>query len=285
MKAKWITTLISLSVLVGCGVAQPEVTPQQPLNVQHLRHGMKARLAALDLNDEQKAKIKAIVRKYACDETSPDHAKKQALKAILVKADFDADAFTTAYQDLLDNRENRVARRVAMIAEMRDVLTDEQRAKMAKHMRHKAEKTGHHHKKHHGKLAKLSKHLNLTDAQKDAFKKVKEALKEGREARQARRAARHQAMAAFAETGDQAALTTALLAIKPNVPVAAIANALGSLDLEQRQKLVAMKEAKKAKWCAKDAAAVLGEDKLTKDDTPTKPETKDTDSDDADDQD
>lgn len=269
MKRKWLVTLASLSFLVGCGVVQPPVTPERPLVTQHMsgKQGKMAKVAeTLGLSDTQRADFKAIVRKYFCDTNTTDHARKEAIKTLFLQPDFDAEAFAKAYQDMLSDRSERVGRRVAMLAEMRNQLTDEQRAKAIDMLTKKTAKAYHHDGHRHGRLMeKLTKRLNLTDEQKDAFQDLKDAMTEGRDARKANRAARHQAMASFIETGDTAALTDALLAIKPVVPVVAIANAMDSLTLDQRQKLVNMKEAKMAKWCGKDTLeekSVVGETKV-----------------------
>lgn len=269
MKRKWLVTLASLSLLVGCGVAQPPVSPERPLVTQHMsgKHGKMAKVAAtLGLSDTQRAEFKAIVRKYLCDTSTTDHARKEAIKSLFLQPDFDAEAFANAYQDMLSDRSERVGRRVAMLAELRNQLTDEQRAKAIDMLMKKTSKAYHHDDHHHGRLmAKLTERLNLNDEQKEAFSELKDALAEGRDARKANRAARHKAMASFIETGDTAALTNALLAIQPVVPVEAIANAMESLTLDQRQKLVAMKEAKMAKWCGKETleeTPVAGETKV-----------------------
>lgn len=191
----------------------------------------------VDLTDEQKASVKAIMEKYkpappeAPQDREAHKAQREALQALLKAENFDAAAFKTALAALTPPSA-RPKPDPAMFVELRAVLTDAQReaaiAKL-KAMPEPPAKT-----RQPGKHAdKLAEKLKLTDAQKAKFTALHEAMQAQRPAHDP--AARKAAMIAFLETGDAAGLMPP--AAPPAPPVDAIVDFVGSLDATQRATL------------------------------------------------
>jgi protein CpxP len=247
MKRRLLATLIGLGMLAGCGKAGPiapmAAPPQQQqtadsFSLQHRDKGHRM-FAELKLTDAQKQKIKKIMAE-ARSERKED---REALKELITAKTVDKEALSAAIQDKMANYGDKVDRKVSMLADIRAVLTPEQRDKAAELLRERATKAkshGERHKKIRAKMSRIADKLEMTDDQRAKFKAVLDAYDAGSDARHERWAAKKEAMAAFAESGDEAALRAALMAARPEIPVAAIVDAMASLDQDQRQKLMKM---------------------------------------------
>jgi len=261
MKRRLFATLTGLALMAGCGVAAPggqqgaPVAPTaQSLTIQHMHHGMGRAFADLDLTDKQREAIKAIRKEYRCGATKTEAA--EAVKAALLAPTVDKAALAAAITAKVADRGTKVDRKVTMLGAIRDVLTEEQRAKFGAKMTKagddgKDSKDGRRQGRMARKFDRMVKDLNLTDEQRQAFMAVRDAFKANREAMKANAATAHEAVATFMKDGDAAALRTALMGIKPNLPITEMVNAAASLDQEQRQKLVDKMAKHHAKRCDK----------------------------------
>ncbi|MBC7545850.1 MAG: Spy/CpxP family protein refolding chaperone [Candidatus Sericytochromatia bacterium] len=273
MGTKGIAILVGLGILAGCGVTTPVVPTGPPagqsastLTVQHW--GAKRDVMShVGLNADQKKAIRAIVAKYKkakCAESEATGAIQQAM----LTPEVDRDHLSAAIADKVADRSEKINAKVAMLTEIRDVLTPEQRSKIAEGKGKK--QSMHDGRRHHGKqhMAKLIKELNLTETQQKAFNDVRDAFKANKDSYRAAKAAKRKAIGEFMVSGDAAALKAAMMAIPMNVPVAEMVNAAASLDLSQRQKFVDHMEAQRAKTCKPmdkpkgEAMAERGDDSL-----------------------
>lgn len=193
----------------------------------------------VELTDEQKAAVKAIMEKYkpAKPEAPVDReaykAQREGLVTLLNAETFDAAAFKAALAGLKPPV-SRPQPDAAMFVELRAVLTDEQRATAIAKLKEMPEPpakvdapTSH--------ADKMAEKLKLTEEQKAKFTTLHEALQGQRPAFDP--AARKAALIAFLETGDAAGLMPP--AERPAPPVDAIVDFVSSLDATQRAALAA----------------------------------------------
>lgn len=258
MVTKGIAILLGLGLLAGCGVATPvaqspatTVPAASTLSIQKAGSKFDQLKAKLDLSTAQKQAIKQILTKFKqakCDKVDA----KGVIQEAMLAPEIDRDQLSAAIIEKISNRSDKIDAGVAVLTEIRNVLTPEQRAQFAdmKDMKQSLHHGGHH---HHGqdRMKRLTKELNLTEAQQAAFQKVGDAFKANKDAYRAAKAAKFQAICGFMVSGDADALKSALTAIPMQVPVAEMVDAAASLDQSQRQKLVDRMDARRAKWCAK----------------------------------
>jgi Spy/CpxP family protein refolding chaperone len=196
----------------------------------------------LGLTDAQKAQMKAIALKYR-PAAKPDFKAQQAqLKALLSASTVDGPAlkaFLLARQDELMGKADT---RVAMMGEMRGVLTDAQRAQLVTQLNAPAKE---HKARFEGLKTQIRDRLlgdmNLTADQKaklDALQAKMESLRTSG-AGQAHKAA----FARFVQDGDQAALKASMANAGAMMPVDEVVAVATSLDKTQRDKLIAKFEA------------------------------------------
>lgn len=252
MTRKWLATLAGLTILSGCGVAGmagrdvgPFSIQDQPRPTRGLMPPMLAR--KLELSPQQQDAIAAIAKKYRPEAGSEAKARRAELKAVLLAPTVDADKLTALLQSRTTDRQAMIDRTVTMLAEMRAVLTPEQQAKMASFQPghrgqgpggrgHGAQRDGKRNMGFHP-LERMTKGLDLTDAQKQAIDELKTAFAAQRESRKATLVDRRKAFADFAASGDQAALKAALGSVQRELPVAAIVKVATSLSQAQRQQI------------------------------------------------
>jgi Spy/CpxP family protein refolding chaperone len=244
VKRRLLATLIGLGMLAGCGKAMPVANqvgaPPQTAESFSVQHGGRtARMfAGLNLTAEQKQQIKDIIVQAHKDRK----ADKGALKELITAKTVDRDALTAAIEAKLAKHDEMIDRKVKTVSAIREVLTPTQRQTFAKNLtsKGKAKSAEDRQKRYRAKLDRIADRLKMTDVQKAKFEAVLDAYATGSEARHERWAAKKAAMAEFMVSGDEAALKTALQAGKPDVPVAAIVDAVASLDQGQRQRMMAM---------------------------------------------
>lgn len=205
-------------------------------------------LLGVELTAEQKTALKAIAEKYMpADAAKPDRAameakraeaeaKHAALKAALTAETFDAAALTAALTPAAADAPAKPAIDPAMLGEVRALLTEEQRATAIAKLKEAVasparEKSADAKKADFG--AKLAEKLALTDDQKAKLAAVDAARAAAKPDHDP--AQRHAAMITFLETGDAAGLTAEHA--RPQPPVDAIVDFVGSLDATQRAKL------------------------------------------------
>lgn len=244
MTRRLLATLIGVGMLAGCGKAVPvgsttgRPSTADTLSIQN--HCGKCRLlAGLELTDKQKRQLKAIVSKarQAGRAERGDHTKLQEL---ITAKTVDRDALTAAIEAKLARHGAKIDRKVDMLSAVREVLTPEQRQKLADNLTNKGQSLADRYARIRAKMAKIADKLQMTDEQKAKFDAVIDAYADGAEARRQRHQAMKQAVAEFMTSGDADSLREALTAAKPEIPVAAIVDAIASLDQDQRQQLMAM---------------------------------------------
>ena len=244
MKRRLLATLIGLGVLAGCGPAGPgsplsQQAPPTATSFALEAHGHRGRMfEGLKLTEAQKGKIKAIIAKARAGRQDD----KQAVLRLIGARELDKAALIEAIEAKLASHDDKVERKVAMAVAIRDVLTEEQREAMAAKLSAPRDPAAAEARKarHQARMAKIAAKLKMTDGQKAKFEAVLDAYAAGSDARKARWASVKAAMAAFATTGDADALKAALLAAKPEIPVAAIVDALASLDARQRRMMLVL---------------------------------------------
>jgi Spy/CpxP family protein refolding chaperone len=192
----------------------------------------------LDLTEAQKGKIKAIFAKARAGRRD----EKQAMLRLIGARELDKAALTEAIEAKLADHDQKVERKVAMAVAVRDVLTESQREAIAAKLAAPRDPAAAAARKarQQARMAKIAEKLKMTEAQKAKFDAVLDAYAAGSEARRERWASVKAAMAAFATAGDADALKAALLAARPEIPVAAIVDALASLDVRQRRMMLAL---------------------------------------------
>lgn len=250
MTRKWLATLASLTILSGCGTAGMAGRDVGPFGIQdqpQATPGLMPPVLArkLALSSQQQEAIAAITKKYRPEAGSEAKARRAELKAVLLAPTVDADKLTALLQSRTTDRQAMIDRTVSMLAEMRAVLTPEQQAKMASFQSgHRGQGGKDRGAKRDGKrgmgfhpLERMTKGLDLTDAQKQAIDDLKTAFAAQRESRKEMLVDRRKAFADFAASGDQAALKAALGSVQRELPVAAIVKVATSLSQEQRQQI------------------------------------------------
>lgn len=238
-----VAALAAVVVLAaGCGAVMQQV-PQDPTDVLGFRaldggapapfHGPLAR--QLGLTADQQAQIKAILAQHRPPQPGQHLAE---LKALLTAETVDQAALKAWVEARKAQFQSHQSERLAVAGELRAVLTDDQRAKLLAQLA-KDPPAGHPHLE--AFKARMRQHLvgdlGLTagqQAQLDALHTQLEALRDP-----ARGKAMREAIAAFVQSGDQAALGAAMQGqLDGRFPVDAVIAFAASLDQGQRTKLV-----------------------------------------------
>jgi Spy/CpxP family protein refolding chaperone len=200
--------------------------------------GMHRLMKDLDLSDAQRSAIRDILK---ADRQKPDGSARQAMKdlrASLLAPSIDAAQLESQLQAMQAKRADRLDRFVSQAGKIRDVLTPAQREKFASLQAPKAHRGSRFAGKGgHKAIDRMLTGLTLTDQQQQAVASLKAAMEKQRGARSGMREQKQQAMAAFARSGDGAALKQALSASAPQLPIHEIAQLAASLDQSQRQQI------------------------------------------------
>lgn len=250
-----VVIVLAMGVLVGCGQVPALSTAvsamRDPGEFGRQRapklDGPLGLLSVADLSEAQKAQLKAIAEKHKPQKPALGGAE---LEALLAADPLDAAALRSAL-------EARVAPPAeapfAALAEARAVLTEAQRAELVAKLKAQPSPAPHHEARHpatpappaeapQARLDRLAEKLGLDPAQKAAFATFQAQLEAARPAPTPRPDfARHRdAMVAFIETGD----TAALEALHPKAeraafPVDAFIALAQSLRPDQRKLLLA----------------------------------------------
>jgi Spy/CpxP family protein refolding chaperone len=211
---------ISAAMLSGCGAAMQRVQANdQVLTAPQAAHGHRGMLADLDLTADQKTQLKAIMQKAHTSAGAPDRTARQRFHQLWSAPTVDGAALKALLEEQLAAGAKARDARVATLVEARNVLTAEQREKIAAAIEARTAKAG--------QRPQRPQHPSSLSA--DTQAKL-EALMEKRRAGGNRMAA----FAAFARTGDAAALTAALSAPDLSDDLVALAT---SLSQEERTKL------------------------------------------------
>lgn len=254
----------SLVALVGCGKAMgvggasPDAASfysahgfgpggDGPMGF-HSRHGL---IRKLGLTAEQQERLKAIAQAYRTEAQSAGMqstetpaagtphadwmAKRDELKALLLAEALDTAALKAFIEQAADAHAQRIPRLTAMLAEMREVLTEPQREQLATALAERRPSRHFEGMRRH-MAARFFADLGLTTEQQAAFDALKAKLEAMRE-----QGAHREAMIAFTRTGDRQALAAAL-SKRPDLPVDEALAFLASLDRSQRQTLVSKLE-------------------------------------------
>jgi Spy/CpxP family protein refolding chaperone len=242
---KWVALAATVALMAGCGAIMHQAAAGDPTEVLGFRtleagdaapfHGPFAR--KLGLTAAQQDQIKAILEKHRPPQAQREQ-KLAELKALLLAPSVDQEAVKAWAAARKADFQAHQADRLAAAGELRAVLTDDQRTQLQALL---AEDPPPFQQHLEGLKARLRQHmvgdLGLTAAQQtalDALHAKLEALHDP-----ARRKAVHQAIAAFVQSGDQAALGAAMKAqFDGRLPVDDMIAFAASLDQAQRARLV-----------------------------------------------
>jgi Spy/CpxP family protein refolding chaperone len=216
---------IGASMLTGCGATMARVqsndqvmtTPQAA--GAHGRHRGAGVLADLNLTADQKAQLKAIMQKARTSAGAPDRTLRQRFHALWTAPTVDGAALKALLEERAATGAKARDARVAALVEARNVLTAEQREKIAAAIEARGAKATQR-PQHSPRPSSLSA---------DTQAKLK-ALVEKRRAGGSQLAA----FAAFARTGDAEALKAAMTPVDLSDDLVALAT---SLSQEERTKL------------------------------------------------
>lgn len=246
-----LLTAASAVVLAACSHGQPGAWPDasalsaNPYTV--LAQGGPSVLLPvltkhLDLSADQQAALKAIAEKHHA-QANPESkkARRTELKTLLLARQVDAAALRAFFDSHRAELEAKRDTHLAMLKELRAVLTDAQREKLAVQLEggHRGAKPGWLVDHFRGMMRdRLFGDLNLTASQRQAIDGAHASLEAAHrsEAMQGHK----RAFAAFLRSGD----TAELAAHKPPAPpVEAIVQVATALDQAQREKLLVKLEA------------------------------------------
>lgn len=245
---------MSIGVLTACTKAPMTAPPAQipyvsldkvdELQAEHLM-AMKKIAQKLNITKEQKAQFKQIFQNYRAKlKTADKEAKIQELKNIVLAENVDATALSNFMNARHAEMKDKTSTIVDLMADLRGVLTDEQRALVINYLNEDMEKLS---KDHHQKMEKFFLgDLTLTTEQQTAFNALKDKVK----AIHARKIeVMKPAMATFVQTGDKAALLDKIQDLQEELqpPITEAVDFVSSLTLEQRQAIIAKMEALKNK--------------------------------------
>jgi Spy/CpxP family protein refolding chaperone len=162
----------------------------------------------------------------------------QDLRTQLLAPSIDPAALEASLQAFHAKRGDHMDRVIGIASRIREVLTPEQREKAAS----QPAPGGRWREKLAGRFAgrpldRLLQGVTLTETQQQAADALKTAFTQQIGAQGNRRDAVHQAMAAFARSGDAAALKQAMATNAPTLPFKEIASFAASLEQAQRQQI------------------------------------------------
>lgn len=228
-------------LIAGCGV--------QPTNSMGVKNDESQTSAVvperhrdvLGLTQQQKDQLKAIFEEQGKELMATLKAGHQKIFRQLSADEVDEAQLASAIDAHKQEVRTALPALVGMFADMRDVLTVEQRAKLVEKMEKKMEKRAERAKLGSGKAQRL------TAEQEELFSAL--GSREGH-------MAVHQAFIAFLRTGDQDVLQTTILTAIDQMPDSAtMAAKLAGLTKEQREKLVAMGERRERRMARQDMQA------------------------------
>ncbi|MDB5100458.1 MAG: hypothetical protein JWM80_4879 [Cyanobacteria bacterium RYN_339] len=246
-RIKWVALAVAAVAMAGCGAVMQQAAAESTdvLGFRAMQggnpgfgggpfHGQIAR--QLGLTSAQKDQIKAILEKH---KPPADHKEElAALKGLLLADTVDQDALKAWAAARKADFQGHQADRLAVAGELRAVLTDDQRTQLLTLLAKqppppKAQMDGFRAKMHEHLVAELA----LTADQQTALTALEEQGKALHDP--ARGKAMRDAVAAFVQSGDQAALGTAMSAqLDGRLPVDQIVAFAASLDKGQRSRLV-----------------------------------------------
>jgi Spy/CpxP family protein refolding chaperone len=233
--------------LASCAAPLMQSRQNQPWSIQdseatggdhHGRFGRHPLLRQLDLTDSQKTAVQAILAESKGADKGAHREDMQGLRTQLLAPSIDPVALEASLQAFHAKRGDHLDRMIDIASRIRDVLTPEQREKAA----NLPAPGGRWREKLAGKFAgrpldRLLQGVTLTEAQQQAADALKTAFTQQIGAQGGRRDSVHQAMAAFARSGDAAALKAVMTANAPTMPLKEIAGFAASLDQSQRQQI------------------------------------------------
>jgi Spy/CpxP family protein refolding chaperone len=240
---------VAVVSMAGCGAVMHQAAAEasDPLGFRALQtgeapgpfggpfHGRMAR--QLGLTDAQQAQIKAILEQH-----KPPQADGQAhlaeLKALVLADTVDPAALKALADQRKAEFQSHQAERLAVAGELRAVLTDDQRTKLLALLAKDPPPFKAHLDAFRARIhERLAADLGLSADQQAALTALDEQAKAMPDP--ARGKAMREAVAAFVQSGDQAALGTAMRAqLDGKSPVDQLIAFAASLDKAQRTKLV-----------------------------------------------
>ncbi|MDB5099084.1 MAG: Heavy-metal resistance [Cyanobacteria bacterium RYN_339] len=225
-----ILAAICASTLAGCGgtlarvSANDQMAPTSAAAAPHHgRHGGAGMVQQLGLTAEQQASLKALMEKARTSAGAPDATARERFHALWTAPSVDAAALKALIQEQQAAGAKARDARVASLVEARNILTAEQRAKVADLIEARTGKARPERANHRPHAQPAS---TLTAEQQAQLKALGEKRRAGGQ--------RMQAFVAFARTGDAAALGAAMAS--PDLADDLVALA-GSLSVEQRTQL------------------------------------------------
>ncbi|MFP5502817.1 MAG: Spy/CpxP family protein refolding chaperone [Candidatus Sericytochromatia bacterium] len=257
----FLALAITTSLMAGCGTQQigtPSATGLQEAPGYQIQnsdkdddkskkrgHGLKF-LKGLELTEDQKEQLKTIKAEFDPEKDHGDMMKgwMERFETLMKAETVDVEAMNDLADDVVAKMKTLKTDYIDMLVDVRALLTEEQRDKAAENLREKAEKVEEKQEKHKAKKEKLWDDLELTDAQKASLTSIDVDMAEN-----------VNALAAFLDSGDRAALETAWTVEDLDSKVDEMVATLASLDQDTRKKLLErieemhkkMKEKKKDK--------------------------------------
>lgn len=214
--------------LIACVVAScGSVSAQQAPNItQTDPQGQEMQAQdPLNLTQEQIQRLQTFMQRQTAQEpVAAVQERMQRLSRLLTAPTVDVQALTQHLEQDRDRSANQIDQTVAYWVEMRDILTEQQRAKLRQLIEGQpAAETG-----------EFPQQLNLTDEQKQALRSLQSPQADQTSQR---------AIVIFMQDSDQAKLRDALERAQTLMPDArTVAAALASLTPQQRQQLFSMPE-------------------------------------------
>lgn len=160
MMWRTFSTLAALSLIIPLGTYAAPFNPedsQQPENAQiaqmisrrgrrHGGEGIKKLTEKLDLTDEQSTQIEAIHEKYSQQNQQSRQELQQAREKMrsLLTSNATPNQLRQQHQEMQDLRQQLGNSRFESMLEVREILTPEQRQKMAEMMAQHRGRRGHH---------------------------------------------------------------------------------------------------------------------------------------------
>ncbi|HBN07350.1 MAG TPA: hypothetical protein DD435_01455 [Cyanobacteria bacterium UBA8530] len=222
--------LVGLATLGACS-HQAMNSPQAAYRVMSGDpSGISGLVGIHGITAQQKEQLKAIAQKYR---PAPDTLKARfvSLKGLLLADPFDPVEFEAALQAHVSERDARLKQHLPALSEMRFVLTEEQKTKLAATLEQKPQMRGHFDGMRKKILGRLSGDLKLTDAQRSQFEAIASKLHDSETMKIHRTA-----LVDFVRSGDQGKLEASMKEVR--LPSEDLVSLVSSLDRGQRTALV-----------------------------------------------